>query len=357
MSKEKLGSEISLKELIIIGVDWFRYLLTKWKIILLAGIIGGSLGFLFAFKSKPVYTASLSFALEDDKSNGGLSGALGFASQFGFDFGQSGGGIFAGTNLIELFKSRAMVEQALLAPVTLNKEVVSFAEMYIYNHQWREKWKNKDGLNGVKFLPNADRGNFSRVQDSILGSIYSGVSNAELKVLQKDKKIDIITIEIKSEDEIFAKYFTEALAKQVSDFYIATKSKKAQMNMDILERQTDSIRHELNSAITGVAVANDNTFGLNPALNVRRTPSAKRQVDVQANTAILIELVKQTELAKVTLRKETPLIQVIDRPIFPLKKEKLGKSKGLILGGFLTGFLIVFYLSARRLFKQFFKNG
>ena len=122
--------------------------------------------------------------------------------------------------------------------------------------------------------------------------------------------------------------------------------------MDILERQTDSIRSELNGAITGVAVANDNTFGLNPAMNVRRAPSARRQVDVQANTAILTELVKQTELAKVTLRKETPLIQVIDQPILPLKKEKFGKAKGIVTGGFLAGFLVVLGLVVRRLFTQ-----
>jgi uncharacterized protein involved in exopolysaccharide biosynthesis len=122
--------------------------------------------------------------------------------------------------------------------------------------------------------------------------------------------------------------------------------------MDILERQTDSIRAELNGAITGVAIANDNTFNLNPALNVRRAPSSRRQVDVQANTAILTELIKQTELAKVTLRRETPLIQVIDRPILPLPKEKFGKLKGLVLGGFLAGFLIVLGLIVRRIFKN-----
>jgi hypothetical protein len=151
---------------------------------------------------------------------------------------------------------------------------------------------------------------------------------------------------------LFAKYFTEALVKQVSDFYIETKSKKSRENMDILVRQTDSIRRELNGAITGVAVANDNTFGLNPAMNVRRAPSARRQVDVQANTAILTELVKQSELAKVTLRKETPLIQVIDTPILPLKKEKFGKAKGVLLGGILAGFLIVMVLIIRRFFKS-----
>jgi uncharacterized protein involved in exopolysaccharide biosynthesis len=99
-------------------------------------------------------------------------------------------------------------------------------------------------------------------------------------------------------------------------------------------------------------VANDNTFALNPAMNVRRAPSARRQVDVQANTAILTELVKQTELAKVTLRKETPLIQVIDRPILPLPKERFGKAKGLVMGGFLAVFLTVLFLIGRRLLKE-----
>lgn len=122
--------------------------------------------------------------------------------------------------------------------------------------------------------------------------------------------------------------------------------------MEILERQTDSIRRELNGAITGVAIANDNTFGLNPALNVRRAPSARRQVDVQANTAILTELVKQTELAKVSVRKETPLIQIIDRPILPLPKERLGKLKAIIIGGLLLGLSAVLFIVGRRAIKE-----
>jgi uncharacterized protein involved in exopolysaccharide biosynthesis len=88
-------------------------------------------------------------------------------------------------------------------------------------------------------------------------------------------------------------------------------------------------------------------------MNVRRAPSARLQVDVQANTAILTELVKQSELAKVTLRKETPLIQVIDKPILPLKMEKFGKAKGIVLGGILAGFLTVLVLIIRRVFKSF----
>ena len=352
MNEQNTNDEISLKELLEKAKEWWSYLLSQWKIILLAGIIGAALGLAYSFIKKPIYTATLSFALEDEKSGGGLGSALGLASSFGIDLGGGGGSIFTGSNLTELFKSRSMVEQTLLSPVVVGGKTISLAEMYIQNQEWREKWNEKPKLAAIQFLPNTKRKYFTRVHDSILGVMYQDLSKTGLSVGQKDKKISIITIDVNSTNELFSKYFTEALVKEVSNFYVTTKSKKARMNMDILERQTDSIRRELNGAITGVAVANDNTFGLNPAMNVRRAPSARRQVDVQANTAILTELVKQTELAKVTVRKETPLIQVIDQPILPLKKEKFGKAKGIVMGGILAGFFTLLVLIFKRVLKQ-----
>ena len=348
----KTNDEISMKEIFEQVKEWYNYLLSKWRIIFLCGVLGAIIGLTYSFFKKPVYTATLSFAIEDDKGAGGLGGAAGLASTLGLNVDNGGSGIFSGANLSELFKSRVMVEKTLLSPIKSKGKVITLAEMYIENKKWRKKWEEDSTLNKVSFLPNADRTKFSRVQDSILGVMYSNLSDTDLKVGQKNKETAIISIDINSTDEEFAVYFCETLAKQVSKFYVATKSKKARLNMSILERQTDSIRNELNGAITGVAVANDNTFNLNPALNVRRAPSARRQVDVQANTVILTELIKQAELAKVTLRKDMPLIQVIDRPIVPLPKNQLGKLKGIILGGFVGGFLIVAFLILQRILKK-----
>lgn len=351
-NKSVENDEISLKELLDKIKDWYSYLLSQWKIIILAGLIGGSLGVVYSIVKKPIYTASLSFALEGENSGGGMGGALGLASSFGLDLGGSGGGIFTAANLTELFKSRSMVEKTLLSPVNFNGKNISLAEMYIQNNMWREGWNKNPKLSNIQFLPNANRKDFTRIQDSIIGVIYGSLLETDLAVGQRDKKISIITIDVSSKNELFAKYFCEELAKQVGEFYIDTKSKKARINMAILEKQVDSIRGELNSAITGVAVANDNTFNLNPALNVRRSPSVRRQVDVQANTAILTELVRQSELAKVTLRKETPLIQVVDKPILPLAKKRFGKVKGVVIGGLLVGFLTILCLVVRRILKS-----
>ena len=346
--ESKINDEISLKELIEKGKEWYLYFLSQWKIIVLAGFIGAILGLAYSFIKKPTYTATLTFALENEKSSGS-GGILSLASQFGLDLGGSGGGIFEGSNLIELFKSRTMVEQALMKPVFYKGDTISLAEMYIQNNKWRKSWNKKPKFAKIQFIPETKRKYFTRLHDSILGVIYSDISKNSLTVGQKDKKVSIITMEVTSSTELFSLFFCENLARQVGQFYIAAKSKKARANMEILARQTDSIRAELNNAISGLASANDNTFNLNPALNIRRVPSAKRQVDVQANTAILTELVKQSELAKVTVRRETPLIQVLDRPILPLEMERFGKLKGIVLGGVSAGFLIILALLIKRI--------
>lgn len=134
------NDEISLKELIIKLKEWTAYLFSKWKIIMLAGILGAFLGIGYSLIKKPIYTAKLSFALEDEKAGGGFGGALGLASTLGLDLGGSGGGMFSGSNLTELFKSRYMVEKTLLSPVTVDGKTISLAEMYIKNNDWREKW-------------------------------------------------------------------------------------------------------------------------------------------------------------------------------------------------------------------------
>lgn len=348
---QNTNDEPTFKEIILRGKGIWEYIVLRRKTIFKSMLVGALLGISYSLFKQPVYSASLSFALEDKSSS--VMNSLSIDSPFGIDLlGGNNGSAFSGSNLLELFLSQNMIERTLLSPIIFENKKISLAEMYIKNKQWRNNWEENQQLKSIQFLPNSSRTNFTRVQDSIFGVIYDDLIKTNLTVSQKDKKNGIIIIKTKSNNELFAKYFTETLAKQVSDFYIDYKSKKARENVSILIKQTDSIRGELNSAITGVAISVDNTFNLNPALNVKRTPAARKQVDVQANTFILTELIKQTELAKVVLRKETPLIQVIDSPILPLKKDKIGLVFGVILGSVIALFVSLLFLMFKNIFKQ-----
>lgn len=349
------SDEIRLKDLIVNFNEWFLYFKSKWKFILVFCLLGGLIGFFYAFSKKTLYVASITFALEDEKSNGGgLSGAMGLASSLGFDLGTNAGGAFSGGNLIELMKSRTIIEKVLLDKIVVNDSSYSLAEYFLLFSGLRDIMSKDSELRSIHFKEYEKRIGYSKTKDSILGEIYENFigKNALLSVTQKDKKIGIISVDCKSIDENFSKTLAESIVKEVSEFYIYTKSKKARTNVAILQKQTDSIRNELNNAISGVAQATDNTFNLNSALNIKRAASTSRQVDVQANTAILTQLVGNLEMAKVTLLKETPLIQVIDKPILPLKKEKISKVKSLILGSILATLIVVLFLTIRRTFKK-----
>jgi hypothetical protein len=347
------SDEISLKELIVKIKEWLIFFKTKWRVIFFISFLGACIGLAIAYNDKPQYKALLTFAMEEERG-GGQSGAASIASSFGIDLGGgAGGGAFAASNLSELMRSRLIVEKVLLDTIIINGQATSLAEFYIKINDLRKVWQKSPILKSVNFFPIFDRSNLTFQQDSILMQIHSSLIGKEkLSIMQKDKKVTILTIEVNSENELFSKLFCEKLAEATSLFYIETKSKKAKINVDILQSQLDSVKKALNVAINGVAYEVDNNYNLNPAFNIKGTSSKKKQIDVQANTALLTNLAVQLELSKITLRKETPLIQLIDSPILPLQKIKISKPKSLILGGLIGCLLSVFYLFTCQSFKK-----
>ncbi|RXF69116.1 lipopolysaccharide biosynthesis protein [Arcticibacter tournemirensis] len=343
--------EITLKELILKIREWNRYLLSKWKIIALAGIIGGFLGFLYAYLKKPVYTAECTFVLEEQGSGGGLGQYAGLASMVGIDLGVGGSnGIFQGDNIIELYKSHSMIRKTLLSKCSFKGKQELLIDRYIESNRLKEKWSKKNGLSQLSF--NIPQSSFRLQHDSIISVIVNDINNNYLTVSKPNKKLSIISVKVKSQDELFAKEFTGKIVGNVNDFYVQTKTKRSSENLHILQRQADSVRAVLNSSIGGAAAAIDANPNANPAMQVLRVPSQRRQVDVQASSAVYIEVTKNLEIAKISLRKETPLIQVIDEPGLPLEEMRYGKLKCFVLGGIILGFLMVIVILFKRVYKK-----
>lgn len=341
--------EISLKEVIIKLQEWRRYLFSRWKTILLAGIIGGLLGLAYSFIKKPVYTAETTFVLEEE-SKGGLGAYAGLASMVGIDLGGGSNGIFQGDNIIELYKSRTMIEKTLLTPADFEGRKELLINRFIESNELRDDWKDKPKLADIQFTIPKEK--YTLQHDSIIGEIVKDLNENYLTIEKPDKKLSIISVKVKGKDELFAKAFADKIVENVNEFYVQTKTKKSAENVQILQKQADSVRRVLNAAIGGTAAAIDANPNANPAMATLRVPSQRRQVDVQASAAVYQEVVKNLEIAKISLRKETPLIQVIDEPILPLKKDKVGKAKGLVLGGIIAGFLTVMFLLAGRIYRN-----
>ncbi|HVI45460.1 MAG TPA: hypothetical protein VM802_11345 [Chitinophaga sp.] len=345
--------EISLKDLVLQLQQWWRYLLSKWYIVFLAGILGGGLGLIYALYKKPLYVANLTFVLEDSKSSP-LGAYAGLASQFGVDLnGSSSAGVFTGENIIEFLKTRLIVNRALILPISVDGKNMSLADFYLDINGFKEKWKNQPAGNIT--LPASAAidpltRNYSRLQDSVLQVIYADILKDKLSVGKPDKKLGFINVKCTSGNEIFSKMFVERVVKEAISFYLATKTKRSQSNVDRLQRKVDSIEALLNKKTYSAAVAQD--LNLNPAKRTALVGTELITRDKVMLQGIYGELVKNLEISKMTLEQETPIIQIVDTPVLPLEKEKTGRLKGIIIGALVAGLFIISYLTIRRALKK-----
>jgi len=341
--------EISLKSLILkIRAGW-SYLLRKWLIIGILSFIGGILGYLYALNKKPIYIASTTFVLESGEGGSSMGSLAGLASMAGVDLNNNAGGIFQGDNLPELYKSRKMIEKTLFSRDENNKLLI---DDYVEINNLRKAWEKRPDLISLKFSDTTLSVN-NRLRDSVLSKVVDDINANYLSVSKLDKKLSIIKVEVKSKNETFSKAFNDKIVQNVNDFYKKTKTKKSQDNLSILEHKTDSVRAIMNGNIYTVSNVTDATPNLNPTRGVLRiAPIQKSQFNAEINKAVLSSLVQNLEMSKLALLKETPLIQVLDQPVYPLPIIKFGKLKGLVLGGLIAAFLTISILACRKILKS-----
>jgi hypothetical protein len=181
------------------------------------------------------------------------------------------------------------------------------------------------------------------------------LNSQNLKVIRKDKKVSIVNVDFTSTDEQFSKLFVETLMEQTYGFYRQTKTAQSRYNIDMMQQKADSVRLLYEAAL--YKGAGYSQVNINPALQYAAVPRMKQEGEAQLYGTVYTEILKNLETLKLDLARETPLVQIIDQPILPLKKVKFGKVKGIVFGGVLGGVLIVVYLLGMLYLKELGLNS
>lgn len=349
------NDEITLRELIISVQRWWRYLLSHWKIIGIACLFGGGMGLGFSFWKQPMYTATTTLVLESGvESGGGLSRLTGLAAAVGLNFGGEGNGLFQGANIYELYKSRTMLAQTLLEELHPDSNEL-LIERYMRFNRIKEKWRDRPELLALDFRvdPATLDSETRRIYEGVITSFTNDIRLNLLTVDKVEKNLSIVRVDVVSPDEVFSKAFNEYLVKNVNEFYIETKTKKYAENIAIMEKKVDSVHAVMTGAIYSAAKVSDATPNLNPTRQVQRiAPAQEAQFSAEANKAILSQLVQNLELTKMALLQEQPLIQLIDRPVYPLPEQKIGKVFAIIIGAFSFGFIAALLLIVKKVYRD-----
>ena len=189
----------------------------------------------------------------------------------------------------------------------------------------------------VEFPYGQERSTFTRVQDSILLAKAESLLKNNVMVEKRDKKLSYVEYVFTYTNETFAKEFALSHLNQVSSFYVNTKTELSRLNIASFQNQADSVRRELDKALSSRAYYADGN--MNAARQIVSVQLRKLETDIQILATSYAEMIKNIEVLKLDLARETPLIQIIDSPIFPLPNDKMRKLKGIVVGGFIGGFL------------------
>ncbi len=341
------SDEISLKELILKGKEWVVYLWRYKWIILLVSALGGALGFAYSkYITKPEYTAQVTFALEQ-KSGGAASALGGLASSLGIGDigGASSSGMFGGENILMLMKSNRIIHEALKAPI-LELDSNHLLNAYVKNHFAEELKEKKVSL----FPKTFDSISNTRAQDSLLLLITKNIREKQLIAERADKKNSIINLEVKDQNEQWALLFSKMLVQHAIDLYMEIKVGKLISTERELTRKRDSIRGLLDGSITTLAIETD--LNSHAPLMRYKTKQAKKQVDVEVLKTMYGNVIQNLEMTKFQRSQEEPIIEIIDEPKLPLEEAKLGKVEGGVLSTFLFGFLTLFFIVIRKIFRD-----
>ncbi len=333
-----------LKYFILTLRDYFFELIRKWYVYFILGALFAALAFWYHGTKTTSYVAKASFMSTKDEG-GGSSGLRQLAGQFGFGSQSE----VSSEKLVELLGTKRIVLSTLMIPVTIKEK-----EDLLINHfiEFYESYKQLDDKNSYSFQQKPIE-EFSFEENLIANHLFGKIHNKMLNA--RASKNGIVRIYFESESEELAKYFTEHLVTTLKDFYIERSIEKQKANLEIINERADSIKRRMDSndsALLEWYDAKQKRLKAGSLSAQSYITKVQKERDAEISSAAYVEALKSKEMAEINLEMQTPMIQVIDFPTFPLQKLEASFLLFLIFGIFVSIILSTLLIILNKLFRD-----
>ena len=342
------SDEISLKELILKLKEVWKLFIRNIKTILLVSLIGGALGLVYAWMSKPVYEAKMTFVMRAE-SNNMLSSLSGLSSLLGG--GTSAASASPMDRIIELLGSDRIVGEALLSKAVVDGKNDVLANHLIRIQKFDKDWEDDTLLSKASFTDKDVYTTLSLSQRKAIKVLTLFVAGKK-GILSKsfDKKSGIITMNVKYHHESFSIALSNVLYGYLVDFYSKEAVSTISSKVEVLQNKVDSIRNALGA--TQSASARQADQGLGILLQQDRVQQKNLGVRESILTVMFAEAQKNLEQLSFIQATTSPSFSIIDQPYSPIKPETKSKILFTLVGMFLFGVFTFGFIIVRRWFRS-----
>lgn len=350
MNTKRIEEEerISIKEVILRLRGLFFYLLSNWKLIIIGGSLIALLLITYGLVRSIKYTAETTFVVGGSSGQGSDISSL--ASVVGLPVNALGdkNGLFSASNIALLYKSDRMLRNTFMEIQEIEGVKERLITRYARKHNRLVSWQKK--IPGFTWEIPMEK--MDVVHDSLLFIIMTDFRKKKLTAGKVDRRLDLLSIKVTDTDPLFAQKFNQRLVENVNDFYIDTKTLKTETTLRILQKQADSVKTELDNTLKSYAMASESVPNRNSVRSSVLVKSQKLEIDLEVLSAVYKEVLRELELAKIKHQENIPIIQIVDAPILPLESNKFRKLYLGILSVLIGGFIMVFYLTMKRIFQS-----
>lgn len=364
MADTEKSEVVSLKDLLLIIIEYVKEVKKHYLWLLLFGVLFGVLFCFKAFKTYTKYTAQLTYMMDDGQS-AGIPG-LDLIGSF------IGGGKESDNSakLIHLVKSRQILHSALFKKVLYGDK-----EEFLINHIISEYASNYNVENpgvldlffnravwiysledSIEFrFTNSQVEEFSQKELQILNIIYTtlvsknGAVTPNVRAYIEEDGSGILTLASVSESEGLSIIITNTVYDELSSYFVDKTIEKQQKTHEVISAKKDSIYELLLTKEQMLMSQKDRSRGL--IGNTSQLPKLKLQREVLVLNTMYGEVVKQFEATDFTLRNKKPILQTIDSPLKPLSRKESKWYKGLFMGVFFGVFLMMTFVVLRKFWR------
>jgi hypothetical protein len=323
--------------------DFMNFCLKYKYIFILSILLGGVLGFCYAYFNKTKYEAKLSFIINESKVSNQNSLAN-LTSQL--NIGSSSLNLTE-DKILFLIGTKKILGQSLLTKYDDKKCI---ADKLIEVLDIKQKFKKHIDIRDFSLFKSHRIEKLSYAENKIIDILINQIIKSNDLTYESVKKktnsivaqttSGIILISYKNEDEILSQKFVTSIYNNLSEFYIETITKNLKESYELVSKREDSLKKVISNFENQTAEAFDDAIGVYKFRGKIKQNRLRR--DTEILNAMYAEVLKNREIAKFNLEQERPVLQIIDEPALPLEQHFKSKIIFTILG--IIGFTLL-YLS------------
>ena len=332
------------------AIYFIKAVISKWWLIAVGVLIAALLTTYRVLTTPSTYQADLTFTINEDTGGGLLSSLGGITSLLG-----SSTASYNVLKLLELVKTRQIIVPVMFQRIEVEGQSNFLANHIIDLYEYQEAWAEdpENPLIGFYFerdLTQVPQIEWTRLESRAVQIVHKKmVGTAEVSGLltAEDSEGGILSISVNSRSEELSLAVANLVYEELSEFYVNESTNRQRRTYELALATADSLKAEMEKYEQQRAAYSDRSLGVQ--YDVARLRQQQLQREATEAALKYSEIAKNVELSKFTLLNSTPFIQIVDRPLGPLRKQEPDLVFQVILWSIVSAILIAVVVVVRRI--------